>query len=118
MAATGTLTASCVVTGLTTGSKTIAPPSVSLLAVIGTITEVSLTAVTNITITVPSGSTYCVVGFPVTAATVLLKGVAGDAGVTILTNPSFASFVVLPVQGAASFVMNASVTTAIEVNFL
>jgi hypothetical protein len=115
---TGIVTASCVVTGLPTGSETIAPPGVTLTAAIGETVPFSLIIGDN-TLTLPAGTTYAVLAFPITTAVVTRKGDPADVGVIILNAPSAALFSWELVQGATVIILNATVAvTGCGVSFI
>jgi hypothetical protein len=115
---TGTANFTCVVSGLPTGSKTVAPPGVSLVAAVGKIVEVDL-AIGDNSIAVPTGATYAVIEFPITLATVTLKNAGGDSGNTLFIGATQALFMVLLVQNATALILNATIlVSGVEVSFL
>jgi len=113
---TGTANFTCVVSGLPTGSKTVAPPGVSLVAAVGKIVEVDL-AIGDNSIAVPTGATYAVIEFPITLATV--KNGASGSGDQLFAGATQALFEVRLVGGLASFVLNTDILVpGLEINFL
>lgn len=119
MAATGTVVVSSTISGLPSGSKTISPPAIALAAAVGQITDTTLASGAN-TITVPTGTTMAVCVFPVTSGSVILKGVTGDTGVTLINNPSVITWAAFPLAAAqTTFVLTASVSiSGVEINFV
>lgn len=114
--ATGTATVSIPITGLPSGTKTVSPPSVTLAAAIGQITDVSIA--TNTSISVPTGATFVTIAIPVTTSTITLKGVAGDTGIALCVSPGvplWTSFCVASTQ--TTFVLNSTVATSVEISF-
>lgn len=108
MAATGTVSISGSVTGLSTGSKTIGPLTITSSAAVGQQTDVTLASGDN-TITVPSTSTAAIIVFDATSTTTKkIKGAGGDTGITVTKTGKF----VLHFDTAAvpaSFIINSSV---------
>src|SRR6266850_1997799 len=97
----------CTISGLPTGSKTIAPAAVALTAAVGKIIEQDLTTGDN-SFTVPAGSTYAVIEFPITTQTVVWKGNALDVGTQMFAGTLVALFSVQLVKGLASFILNST----------
>jgi hypothetical protein len=113
---TGTANFTCVVVGLPTGSKTVSPAGVSLVAAVGKITELDLQIGDN-TILVPTGATYAVIEFPITLATV--KNGASGSGDQLFDGATQALFEVRLVSGIVSFVLNTDIlVSGVEINFL
>ena len=113
----GTATFSCTIANLPTGSKTIAPAAVALTAAVGKIIEQDL-ATGNNAFTIPSGSTYAVLEFPITTETVLWKKSNGETGTQLFAGTTIALFMVMLVKGETSFVLNSTGTVVgVEVSF-
>lgn len=117
----GSLTISAAVSGGPVGSRSFGPLTIPLNAAVDA-TQV-ITVATNTVVTVPSGSTVCVITGPNGvspipnpnyAGTITLKGIAGDTGVVISNRyPTVLEWDTAP----ASFVLNASVSTTCELFF-
>ena len=114
----GTMTIGGSAPGLLTGTKTIGPITDVGTAVVGTVTDVTLSSGDN-TITVPSGATHVLIELPATN-TVTLKVRSNlnssDGGMPV--GPT--GFVKLPLPaGTTSVIINAASTTgAIEATFI
>lgn len=104
MAATGTVTVSGTVEDGPTGTKAIAPPSISTAAAVSAEVQVQLTSGDN-SIAVPTGATVAIVAFDQESTTTkTLKGAGGDTGLVLGTVETL----MLPVNGETAFIINSS----------
>lgn len=119
MATTGTITISGVLSGGSSGSRTFSN-SIPITAGVDQSSVVSLSSGAN-TITPPTGATVAVIfganatnpqPNPPSTATLLLKGVTGDTGISLSSAyPTVITFGTLP----ATFVITASAGTTCEI---
>jgi hypothetical protein len=120
---TGTAKFGVIISGLLTGSKTVAVQA-ALATAVSEITDVNnagqaLLQSGDNTVTVPTGATLAIISFPVTPNTVTWKGAGGDTGTQMIANPAEALFAVMLVSGLSSFILNASaLTTGVEISFV
>lgn len=114
MTANATITITGQINNLPSGSKTIGPLNIVSAAAIGVVQDLVLAVGAN-TITVPTGATGVIIVPPnPNANTLILKGVAGDTGTTLAsTLPTLLCIA----TGVASFVLQASGLTAIELSW-
>ncbi len=105
MAASGTVTISCTLTGLAQGAPPISPPSASLPTPVYESLQVTLASGAN-TITVPAGASYVFIT-PPSGNTIGLtwKGVSADTGTPI--HPTFSGAIPLG-PGVTNFVLDAA----------
>jgi len=119
MAGSATIAFSTAVTGLATGTKTVTPTPVVLTTAVADITGDIDLAIGDNTISVPSGATYVVLEFPITAGTITLKGAGGDTGVQLLSNTTMTLFMLLLVSGETSIILNSTaVVENVQANFV
>lgn len=101
---------------LALGKKDAIPQGLNFTSTPGKFDQVNLPS-GNTTVTPPAGTNTIVVVVPPTAATVTLKGVAGDTGIPLVLSSTDIRWFVLPIGG--SFVVNCSVgINGIEVYYL
>ena len=101
---------------LPTGRKDDAPTGMNFASTPGKFDKVTLPS-GNTTVTPPAGTNTIVVIVPPTSATVIIKGVAGDTGITLVLSATDVRWFVLPISG--SFVVNCSAQIVdIEVMYL
>lgn len=115
MASTGTVTLNGNVSGGPAGTRSFGPNTVPLNTAVDQTLVTALASGAN-TVTVPTGSTVCIIvgpnatsPNPLWAGVLTVKGVAGDTGVVVSAKfPTMLSWDTAP----ASFVLNASITGA------
>lgn len=122
MSTVGNVTLQGNVTGAPTGSRTFGPISIPLASAVDATQVLSLSS-GNTTITVPTGSTLCVIlgpnavnpqPNPLNSQTLTVKGVAGDTGIAVSAKyPTMISWDTAP----ASFVINSTGSAAVELWF-
>lgn len=122
MASTGVVTLTGTIQNAPTGTRTFGPLTITLSAAVDATQVLSLSSGNN-TVTVPTGATVCIitgpnatnpVPNPPSSATLTLKGVSGDTGVSISNKyPTMLVWDTAP----STFVINASTTATVEILF-
>lgn len=119
--ALGSIAITGTITGLTGGSRTIAPPVISSTAAVDNVRTIALAGNTNTTIDIPTGAVACVITPPPSnTAQLTFKGVAGDTGLRISrSHPTMIALETLTPSVPTTFVLYAqSPGISVEVAFV
>lgn len=105
--ALGSIAITGTITGLTGGSRTIAPPVISSTTAVDEVRTIALAG--NTTINIPTGAVACVITPPANNTTQLtFKGVSGDTGLRISrTHPTMIALETLTPSVPTTFVLHA-----------
>lgn len=90
---------------LPTGKKDSIPPGLNYASTPGKFDKVTLPS-GNTTVSPPAGTNAIVVIMPPTTATVIIKGVTGDTGITLVLSSTDVRWFILPI--GSTFVVNCS----------